>query len=101
MAEHVNPVDRQIGTRVRMRRIMLDLTPTQIAEALVTFQQVQKYEKGETRISAGRLQRLCALLHVPVGFFFEGAPQALGFPGATEPEAGIPDCVSESRSPVA
>jgi tripartite-type tricarboxylate transporter receptor subunit TctC/transcriptional regulator with XRE-family HTH domain len=96
MAEHVNPVGRQIGTRVRMRRIMLDLTRTQVAEALcVTFRQVQKYEKGETRISAGRLKRFCALLHVPVGFFFEGAPQALGFPGAAESEAGIPDCVSE------
>jgi len=96
MVDKINAVDKHIGARLRMRRIMLDLSLSQIAEALgVTFQQVQKYEKGECRISATRLQRLCQLLRVPVGFFFEGAPQALGLPGPAEPDTEIPGYVSD------
>lgn len=69
----VNPIDRHVGRRVRMRRLMLHVSQTQLGDALgVTFQQVQKYEKGVNRISASRLQRLSAVLKVPVSFFFEG-----------------------------
>jgi transcriptional regulator with XRE-family HTH domain len=54
-----NPVDKHVGNRVRMRRIMLQMSQTELANAIgVTFQQVQKYEKGTNRISASRLQRL-------------------------------------------
>jgi transcriptional regulator with XRE-family HTH domain len=100
MADHVNPIDEYIGGRIRMRRIVLDLTQTQIADALgVTFQQVQKYEKGKTRVSAGRLLCLCRLLRVRVGFFFDGAPQALGLPNFAErgEESGPVslDCLSD------
>ena len=60
-----------------MRRLMLDMGQTNIADALgLTFQQVQKYEKGSNRISASRLQHLSQILQVPVPFFFEGAPAA-------------------------
>jgi transcriptional regulator with XRE-family HTH domain len=58
-----------------MRRLMLDKSQEEIAEALgLTFQQVQKYEKGANRISASRLQQLCKILSVPVPFIFEGSP---------------------------
>ena len=68
-----------------MRRLMLDVTQEEIAKALgLTFQQVQKYEKGVNRISASRLQHLCKILNVPVSFFFEGAPQTNGAPDPVE-----------------
>src|SRR5215468_3921888 len=73
-----NPTDRHVGSRVRMRRIMLAMSQEQLAETLgLTFQQVQKYEKGANRIGAGRLQQISQILQVPVAFFFEGAPNAL------------------------
>ena len=67
-----HPTDKHVGARLRMRRLMLKMTQEEIAKALgLTFQQVQKYEKGATRISASRLQHLCKILKVPVSFFFE------------------------------
>jgi transcriptional regulator with XRE-family HTH domain len=58
-----------------MRRLMLDMSQTEVAEALgLTFQQVQKYEKGANRIGSSRLQHLSQILHVPIPFFFDGAP---------------------------
>src|SRR5262249_9472453 len=72
-----NPTDRHVGSRVRMRRIMLGMGQEQLAEALgITYQQVQKNEKGANRIGAGRLQQISQILQVPVAFFFEGAPNA-------------------------
>jgi transcriptional regulator with XRE-family HTH domain len=71
-----NPIDRHVGTRVRMRRMMLDMSQTALADALgITFQQVQKYEKGTNRISASRLQQACHTLQVPIAFFFDGSPR--------------------------
>jgi transcriptional regulator with XRE-family HTH domain len=81
----LNPTDKHVGSRVRMRRLMLDMSQTDIADALgVTFQQVQKYEKGTNRISASRLQHISQILQVPVSFFFEGAPAASGIPQAAK-----------------
>jgi transcriptional regulator with XRE-family HTH domain len=61
-----------------MRRLMLHMSQGAVAEALgLTFQQVQKYEKGVNRVSASRLQQLCKILQVPVPFFFDGAPDGL------------------------
>ena len=58
-----------------MRRLMLNLSQTQLADALgITFQQVQKYEKGSNRVSASRLQHVSSFLQVPIPFFFEGLP---------------------------
>src|SRR6478752_8167243 len=70
-----NPVDRYVGSRVRMRRIMLGMSQEKLGEALgLTFQQVQKYEKGTNRVGASRLQQISEILQVPVSFLFEGGP---------------------------
>lgn len=70
-----NPVDRHVGNRIRMRRIMLEMSQEKLGEALgLTFQQVQKYEKGTNRVGASRLQQISEVLQVPVAFFFEGRP---------------------------
>jgi transcriptional regulator with XRE-family HTH domain len=75
----LNPIDKHVGSRVRMRRLMLGMSQTKLGDAIgLTFQQVQKYEKGTNRISASRLQQICDVLQVPVPFFFEGAPLAPG-----------------------
>jgi transcriptional regulator with XRE-family HTH domain len=67
-----NPTDRHVGTRVCMRRKMLSMSQTDLAEAVgVTFQQIQKYEKGTNRISASRLMQISHVLQVPISFFFE------------------------------
>ena len=70
-----NPIDRYVGSRVRMRRMMLGMSQEKLGNALgLTFQQVQKYEKGTNRIGASRLQQISNILQVPVSFFFDGAP---------------------------
>ena len=67
--------DKHVGARVRMRRMMLETSQTSLGEALgITFQQIQKYEKGTNRIGASRLQLIAHILQVPVSFFFEGLP---------------------------
>ncbi len=80
-----NPIDKHVGTRVRMRRMMLGMSQTALGDALgITFQQVQKYEKGTNRISASRLQQACDILQVPIAFFFEGLPIAPAVTGSIE-----------------
>jgi transcriptional regulator with XRE-family HTH domain len=80
-----NPIDQHVGSRVRMRRMMLAMSQTDLGNALgLTFQQIQKYEKGTNRIGASRLQHICHILQVSVAFLFEGAPSVLGTPLATE-----------------
>jgi transcriptional regulator with XRE-family HTH domain len=72
-----NPTDKHVGSRVRMRRMMLGMSQEKLGDALgLTFQQVQKYEKGTNRIGASRLQQISNILQVPVSFFFEGAPNS-------------------------
>jgi transcriptional regulator with XRE-family HTH domain len=72
-----NPIDKHVGSRVRMRRMMLSMSQEKLGDALsLTFQQVQKYEKGTNRIGASRLQQIAHILQVPVSFFFEGAPHS-------------------------
>jgi transcriptional regulator with XRE-family HTH domain len=89
-----NPIDRHVGSRVRMRRKMLAMSQTKLGDALgVTFQQVQKYEKGTNRIGAGRLQQISHILQVPVVFFFEDAPNA----SPQVPMAQIDAFVSDSN----
>lgn len=73
-----DPVDVHVGQRVRARRKMLGLSQTQLGKELgVTFQQVQKYERGTNRIGSSRLFRLSSALDVPVSYFFEGAETKL------------------------
>lgn len=69
------PVDKHVGSRIRMRRMMLSMSQEKLGDALgLTFQQVQKYEKGTNRVGASRLQDIARILSVPVSFFFEGQP---------------------------
>jgi transcriptional regulator with XRE-family HTH domain len=76
-----NPIDKHVGSRVRMRRMMLGMSQEKLGNALgLTFQQVQKYEKGTNRIGASRLQQISQILQVPVSFFFDGAPAAAAGP---------------------
>lgn len=83
-----NPIDKHVGSRVRMRRMMLSMSQEKLGDALgLTFQQVQKYEKGTNRIGASRLQQISHILQVPVEFFFEGAPHV---PGTARAEGDAP-----------
>lgn len=88
MAKAPNPIDQHVGSRVRMRRMLLGLSQEKLGEKLgVTFQQVQKYEKGMNRIGASRLQSIAEILDVPPSFFFEdvkgGEIRAPGFSEAS------------------
>lgn len=76
-AKTPNPVDKYVGSRVRMRRLMLGMSQEKLGEALgLTFQQIQKYEKGTNRIGASRVQQISEVLQVPVSFLFEGGPNS-------------------------
>jgi len=93
MSKSSTPIDKHVGARVRMRRMMMKMSQTALGDALgVTFQQVQKYEKGTNRIGAGRLQQIAGLLQVPIEFFFEGAPAPIQSGRSRE---ATPDYVSE------
>jgi transcriptional regulator with XRE-family HTH domain len=96
-----NPIDRHVGLRIRLRRKELGISQERLAESIgLTFQQVQKYEKGTNRIGASRLQQISHILQVPVAFFFEGAPDA-SVPrrshGSALSIAQIDDFVSDSN----
>lgn len=70
-----NPIDKHVGARLRMRRMLVGMSQEKLGAALnITFQQIQKYEKGANRIGASRLQELARVLQVAPAFFFEGAP---------------------------
>ena len=84
------PVDKHVGSRVRMRRMMLSMSQEKLGDALgLTFQQVQKYEKGTNRIGASRLQHTADILQVPITFFFEGAPGQLNADGSAPSPAFV------------
>jgi transcriptional regulator with XRE-family HTH domain len=90
-----NPIDKHVGSRVRMRRMMMSMSQEKLGDALnLTFQQVQKYEKGTNRIGASRLQQISNILQVPVAFFFEGAPNMPGHSSGMS-EAPSPAFVSD------
>ncbi|MEP0944010.1 MAG: helix-turn-helix transcriptional regulator [Rhizobiaceae bacterium] len=78
-----NPIDVHVGSRVRLRRTMTKMSQEKLGEALgVSFQQVQKYEKGTNRIGASRMQQISKTLKVPVSFFFEDIPGSRNDPGS-------------------
>jgi transcriptional regulator with XRE-family HTH domain len=73
--KRARPVDIHVGARVRLKRQMLGMSQTELGDAVgITFQQIQKYEKGSNRIGSSRLQQLADTLDVPVSYFFEGLP---------------------------
>ena len=95
MKKAPNPIDRHVGSRVRMRRILLGMSQEKLGEALgLTFQQVQKYEKGTNRIGASRLQQISTTLNVPPSFFFDGAPSL----EETPQDGSAPAFVAETPS---
>ena len=92
-----NPTDKYVGSRVRMRRLMLEMSQGKLGEKLgLTFQQVQKYEKGTNRIGASRLQHISQILKVPVSFFFDGALGKQADDGSSK--APVADYVSDFLS---
>jgi transcriptional regulator with XRE-family HTH domain len=93
-ARRPNPMDVHVGSRVRLQRMLLGMSQEKLAERLgLTFQQVQKYEKGINRIGASRLFEMSRVLSVPVQFFYEQAPVGgpAGAPGSgfEEPTADV------------
>src|SRR5690606_3091701 len=84
-----NPIDVHVGSRIRLRRNLLGMSQEKLGEGLgITFQQIQKYEKGTNRVGASRLQAISSLLGVPVSYFFEDAPTgAEAPPGLAEDSA--------------
>jgi transcriptional regulator with XRE-family HTH domain len=70
-----NPIDVHVGSRIRLRRTMSGMSQERLGANLgITFQQIQKYERGTNRVGASRLQNIASILNVPVSFFFENAP---------------------------
>jgi transcriptional regulator with XRE-family HTH domain len=91
-----HPVDVHVGQRVKLRRTLMGMTQGKLGESIgLTFQQVQKYERGANRVSASKLWQLGNVLDVPVAFFFEDMPQSVrdsfpGYEGETA-ESDIPE----------
>ncbi|HEX4028331.1 MAG TPA: helix-turn-helix transcriptional regulator [Rhizomicrobium sp.] len=86
--KQANPIDVQVGNRVRIRRMLIGMSQERLGDLLgLTFQQVQKYEKGVNRIGAGRLFEVSRILNVPIDFFYEGLTAA---PGASEGDIAAP-----------
>jgi transcriptional regulator with XRE-family HTH domain len=90
--KQANPIDAQVGNRVRIRRMLIGMSQERLGDLLgLTFQQVQKYEKGVNRIGAGRLFEVSRILNVPIDFFYEGvSSQLAGQPGMNEPQGAPP-----------
>jgi len=94
-----NPVDVHVGARMRLRRTLLGISQEKLGEAIgLTFQQIQKYERGTNRISASRLFDLARVLDVPISFFFDDMPDAAA---ASSPSAVITGTAMATSDPVA
>jgi transcriptional regulator with XRE-family HTH domain len=89
--KQANPIDAQVGNRVRLRRMLIGMSQEKLGEALgLTFQQVQKYEKGVNRIGAGRLFHVSRILGVPITYFYEDVSSDTYTPGFSEGAASPP-----------
>src|SRR3982751_2009046 len=89
--KQANPIDIQVGNRVRIRRMLMGMSQERLGDLLgLTFQQVQKYEKGVNRIGAGRLYEVARILGVPIDFFYEGVAATHQGSGFAEPESAAP-----------
>ncbi len=87
MSEEIDPIDRHVGEQIRLRRLQIKMSQQALAQACnVTFQQVQKYERGSNRVSASMLVRIARRLDVPVAFFFEGLEQPAAGDGKSSAE---------------
>ncbi|NLS21388.1 helix-turn-helix transcriptional regulator [Rhizobium sp. P40RR-XXII] len=84
----LHPTDILVGSRIRLQRTLKKISQTRLADGLgITFQQIQKYEKGTNRVSPSRLQAIADILGVPASYFFE---DELNAPSATTPSQAIP-----------
>lgn len=93
-----NPIDIFVGSRVRLRRLMVGMSQEALADRLgVTFQQVQKYEKGTNRISASRLQAISDVFRVPPSFFFQDDDNAVATAGAALETGDVSTFVSSKE----
>jgi transcriptional regulator with XRE-family HTH domain len=92
-----NPIDVHVGSRVRFRRLELGMSQGNLGSALgLTFQQVQKYERGTNRLGASRLQHVSRILKVPIAYFFEGTPGQLKAKGNAPSSAYVSDFVAST-----
>jgi transcriptional regulator with XRE-family HTH domain len=90
MAEKPNPIDVHVGRRLRLRRTLLGMSQERLGQLLgLTFQQIQKYERGVNRIGSSRLYELGHILAVPVAFFFDDMPEAGGAGAEDLPAPGL------------
>ncbi|HYC03454.1 MAG TPA: helix-turn-helix transcriptional regulator [Azospirillaceae bacterium] len=98
-----NPIDVHVGSRVRLRRTLLGMSQEKLGEAIgLTFQQVQKYERGANRIGASRLFDLSRVLDVPVSFFFDDMPdEADAAPAEALEAADVAEAVAPDTDPLA
>lgn len=95
-----HPVDVYVGSRLRLRRILLGMSQQKLSDALgVTFQQLQKYENGSNRISASRLYQLSRLLGVPISFFFSEYGEGMSNGQSTEATPPKPQIAEEMTHP--
>ncbi len=86
-----SPIDVHVGSRIRLRRTLLGLSQERLGDALgLTFQQIQKYERGINRVGASRLFDLARVLDVPISFFFDDMPEAVGGGNPPPPPATMP-----------
>jgi len=93
--KHPNPIDVHVGSRVRTRRLALGISQEKLGTALgITFQQVQKYEKGTNRIGASRLQHVSGILQVPIAYFFEGTPGQMKAKGNAPSSTYVSDFIA-------
>ena len=94
MTKKANPIDAQVGNRVRIRRMLIGMSQERLGDLLgLTFQQVQKYEKGINRIGAGRLFEIARILGVPIDFFYDG----VGAPAEAEAAPPVMEFVSSGE----
>ena len=92
MASRPNPIDVHVGGRVRLRRTLLGMSQEKLAQALgLTFQQIQKYERGANRIGSSRLYKLSQILDVPVSFFFDDMTEETATGGGAVAPANAPE----------
>jgi transcriptional regulator with XRE-family HTH domain len=97
-----HPVDVYVGSRVRQRRTLLGLSQEKLGDAIgLTFQQVQKYERGANRIGASRLYELAQILDVPVAFFYEDLPQSMADMVVDSTTGAVEDAETYEQDPMA
>ncbi len=88
--KETNPIDIHVGARLKMRRMIAGMSQEKLGESLgLTFQQVQKYEKGSNRIGASRLWEIARILDAPITYFYEGLPVPLATDQIRDPSDGM------------